>query len=111
MIDGLATLLGLDPQREACLACVHLHGDSTGEKTTSAASVLDPLSDDILQASTVSDQETAYPDILGIHQAGSAAGNRSVDALPALNILKNMPAGWIGLVPPDIPGRRIMPTS
>jgi SagB-type dehydrogenase family enzyme len=99
-----ATLLGIDSQREACLACLDLQ-DWDGEKTTEAASGPGPLSDDILRASTVSDQEAAYPDILKIHRAGSAAGNRPADALPAMNILKKMPASWIGSSPPAVPGR------
>jgi SagB-type dehydrogenase family enzyme len=99
-----ATLLGIDSQREACLACLDLQ-DWDGEKTTEAASGPGPLSDDILRASTVSDQEVAYPDILKIHRAGSAAGNRPADALPAMNILKKMPASWIGSSPPAVPGR------
>jgi nitroreductase len=102
--DRAATLLGLDPQREAALVCVHLHGADAGDNTSLDASDPPPLCDEILQASTVSDKEVAYPDILRIHRAGNMAANRSVDALPALNILKDMPASWVHLGPPDIPG-------
>ena len=98
-----ATLLGLDPQREACLACVHLYGDPTGEKENSAVNALKPLAGAILQASKVSDREMAYPDILGIHRAGNTTENRSVDAPAIPHVLKTPPAGWTDLVPPDPP--------
>jgi SagB-type dehydrogenase family enzyme len=98
-----ATLLGLDPDREACLACVHLYGDSTGEEETSAVNALDSLPGAILQASMVSDREIAYPEILGIHQAGNTTENRSVDAPAPPLVLNTPPAGWTGLVPPDPP--------
>lgn len=98
-----ATLLGMDSQREACLVCLDLQGGRTGEKATGETVGFNPLSDDILRASTVSDKEAAYPDILKFHRAGNSAGNRSAGALPAMNILKKMPASWIDLSPPDIP--------
>ncbi|MBC2711272.1 MAG: SagB family peptide dehydrogenase [Desulfosarcina sp.] len=102
--ERAATLLGLDPQREACLVCVHLHGDHTGKKKTGAANGPKPLSGEILQASTVSDKEVAYADILTVHRAGNVANNRSVDALPTFHVLGNQPAAWIDLNPPDHPG-------
>ena len=101
-----ATLLGLDPQREACLACVHLYGDSTGEEENSAVNALDSLPGAILQASMVSDREIAYPEILGIHQAGNTTENRSVDA-PAAPHVPQHPAGRVdrsGSAGPSGPG-------
>lgn len=102
--ERAATLLGLDPQREACLACVHLHGDRPGEKRTGDANGPKPLSSQILQASTVSDKEIAYADILKVHRAGNLADERSVEALPALDVLGNQPTSLIDLNVPDHPG-------
>ena len=98
-----ATLLGLDPQREACLAGVHLYGGSTGENENSAIEALNPLAGAILQASRVSDREVAYPEILGIHRAGNTTDNRSSVAPAIPHVLNTEPTGWTGLVPPDPP--------
>lgn len=98
-----ATLLGLDPDREACLACVHLYGNHGAEKKNSAVNALNPLTGDIVQASMVSDRETAYPDIIGIHRAGNAARNRSADAPATPHVLNATPTEWTDLVPPAPP--------
>ncbi len=99
-----ATLLGLDPQREVCLACVHLHDGGSGEKKPGEANPLESLSADILQASTVSEQEVAYGDILGIHRAGNGFSNPFAGALPALHVLENQPSSWVDLNVSDHPG-------
>lgn len=102
--ERAATLLGLDPQREVCLACVHLHGAGGGEKATVVAHAPKALGAEIRQASTVSDQEVAYGQILTVHRAGNVANNSSVGVLPALDMLKKPPRRWIALNPPDHPG-------
>ena len=102
--ERAATLLGLDPQREVCLACVHLHGGNAGKKKPRDANSPKPLASEILQASTVSDKTVAYPDILKVHRAGNVTDNTSADALPALDVLGNQPISWIDLNPPDHPG-------
>ena len=102
--ERAATLLGLDPQREVCLACVHLHDGDAGEKKPGEANPLKPLSAEILQASTVSEKEVAYRDILKVHRAGNGFSNPVADALPALHVLGNQPTSWIDLNLPDHPG-------
>ena len=99
-----ATLLGLDPQREVCLASVHLHPGSEGENKPGAANPLKPLSADILQASTVSEKEVAYGDILSIHRAGNGFSSPFAEALPAMHVIDNQPSSWIDLSAPDHPG-------
>ncbi|BBO69258.1 hypothetical protein DSCA_31880 [Desulfosarcina alkanivorans] len=98
-----ATLLGLDPRREACLVGVHLHGAPAAEMGTGAAGDPKPLAGDILRASVVSDREVAYPDILRIHRAGHAVETGSAGAPPELAVMKKTPASWIGLDPPEFP--------
>lgn len=102
--EQVETLLGLDPQREGCLVCVHLHTADEGKKLTADARDLKPLDGQILQASTVSDQEVTYPDILTVHRAGHELTRRSVEADPGLNVLGRQPTSWIDLDPPDHPG-------
>ena len=102
--ERAATLLGLDPQREACLACVHLHNGNAGKKQPGAASELKPLSDEILKASTVSDREAAYADILAVHRAGNEVNNTVVEGIPALHVFDNPPSAWIDLNLPDHQG-------
>ena len=99
-----ATLLGLDLQREVCLACVHLHNGIAGEKKPGDDNVLKPLSADMLQASTVSDQEVAYGDILTIHQAGNGTTATYAEAIPALHVLGSQPSSWTDLNVPDHSG-------
>ncbi len=102
--ERASTLLGLDPQREVCLACVHLHGGGSGAKKPGEANPVGPLSADILQASTVSEQEVAYGDILAIHRAGNGFSNTHAGALPPLHVLENQPSSWVDLNVPDHPG-------
>ncbi|MBR9985582.1 MAG: SagB/ThcOx family dehydrogenase [Desulfosarcina sp.] len=102
--ERVGTLLGLDPQREACLACVHLHDDHAGAKAPGEADPLIPLSADILQASRVSEQEVAYGDILSVHRSGNGNGSPSAGALTALHVLGSQPSPWVDLNVPDHPG-------
>lgn len=102
--ERAATLLGLDPQREVCLACVHLHDGNAGKKQPGAACDLKPLSAEILLASTVSDREVAYADILAVHRAGNGVNNTVAKDLPALHVLANAPSAWVDLNRPDHPG-------
>ncbi|MEE4111266.1 MAG: SagB/ThcOx family dehydrogenase [Desulfobacteraceae bacterium] len=102
--EGAATLLGLDPQREVCLACVHLHNGNTGAKKPGETIPVGPLSADLLQASRVSEQEVAYGDILSIHRAGNGVDSPFPRALPALHVLDNQPLSWIDIDGPDHPG-------
>ncbi len=102
--ERAATLLGLDPQREVCLACVHLHDGNAGAKKPGEANPLRPLSADILQASTVSGQEVAYGDILSIHRSGHGFSSPIAGALPPLHMLANQPSSWVDIDVPDHPG-------
>jgi len=70
-----ATLLGLEPEKEVCLAAVHLlqnegahSGNSHPEPVQAPRTKL--LPDSILRASVVSAVEIDYPSILQVHQAG-----------------------------------------
>jgi SagB-type dehydrogenase family enzyme len=102
--DKAATLLGLDPQREVCLACVHLHEGNAGVRKAGETDPLEPLSAEILQASRVSEQEIAYGDILSIHRAGNGFSSPFAGDLPALHVLDNQPSSWIDVDGPDHPG-------
>jgi SagB-type dehydrogenase family enzyme len=99
--ERAATLLGLDSQREGCLACVHLHDGDAGTKKSGKANPLRPLSAEILQASTVSEKEVAYGDILSIHRSGNGVDHTFADALPAMDVLGNQPSSWVDLNVPD----------
>jgi SagB-type dehydrogenase family enzyme len=96
-----ATLLGLNPQREVCLACVHLHDGRPRQKKPEASHDLKPLAADILQASTVSDQEVAYADILTVHRAGNSVSTAFSEAFPKLLMGGHDPSSWIDLKVPD----------
>lgn len=92
--DRTGTLLGLDPQREVCLACVHLidSGGPTNGKTDAAG--LRPLSEAICRASQVSSSETEYAEILQLHRAGAAVINPSHGRTKALDGFGRQPRCW-----------------
>jgi len=95
--DRAAMLLGLDPEREVCLAAVHLYCGSGTDVPEDAAERLTSLGADILHSSQVAGRETVYPEILDIHRAGNGDGRRRVAALPALAVTDRQPADWIDL--------------
>jgi SagB-type dehydrogenase family enzyme len=77
-----SVLLGLDPEREVCLACIHLHVDAGKGEQTGVSIELEPLGADIRRASRVSGREMAYPEILNIHRAGSGGGGSAESSSP-----------------------------
>jgi SagB-type dehydrogenase family enzyme len=98
-----ANLLGLDPEREGCLACIHLHADADKCPQTDASTELEPLGADIRQASRVSGREVAYPEILDIHRARSGGGGRSVGSSSPMVVTHGQPLAWIDLDPSNHP--------
>lgn len=99
--EQAATLLGLDPEREACLACVHLHANTNDENQVRESRDPRPLADAIRRTSRVSDGEVSYADILAVHRAGNGSGNCSGDARPVLELLGSRPVSWIDLESPN----------
>jgi len=91
-----ATLLGLNPDLEACLICVHLY-DGGASQAPDLVQGAAPLGTDIIQASTVSARAVAYTDILDIHKAGGAAGDRAVASPTKPTVLNTPPLSWIDL--------------
>ncbi len=67
-----ARLLGIDADREACLACVHLMPARAKRSDGKRPEKPFPakLGPGMLQADVVSRKVIVYPDILGIHRAG-----------------------------------------
>jgi SagB-type dehydrogenase family enzyme len=100
------TLLGLDPQREACLAVIHL-ADSIEEKTPEVSGLtLAPLGDEIVNASRVSTKEVTYPEILQAHGAGSGWEEGVRDSMTAIAAVRRSPQTWQPVTVPDKPGGR-----
>jgi SagB-type dehydrogenase family enzyme len=64
-------LAGLDDQKEASLALAYIPGLKSSDN--SCMPMISVLSDDIKNASTVSEREIPYPAILEIHEAGKSA--------------------------------------
>jgi SagB-type dehydrogenase family enzyme len=98
-----AGLLGLDSEREVCLACVHLHVDADKGTQAAASIELEPQDTVTRRASRVSGREVTYPEILDFHRAGSGAGGRSVGSFSPLVVTHEQPLAWIDLDPPDHP--------
>jgi len=61
-------LIGIDMQREACLAAVHVCGNQTARRKNGAQ--IERLAEEYLQASRVSAQEVVYPEIEEAYLSG-----------------------------------------
>ncbi len=99
----LAALLGVDGRREAALAAVALPGENSAAPTDRPERVA-PLPDAYLDASQVSQKETAYPEIEAVHAAGEAvlpATARSGDMRTAMGL---QPAVWQAFGPAQADG-------
>jgi SagB-type dehydrogenase family enzyme len=97
-----ASLLGIDPDREACLACVHVAGAGVKPKANGPRSVLpaEELPDSLRAASRVSKKEIAYPDILMVHRGGFAAPPQPPANAPMAIFPGRQPHKWIDLPSP-----------
>ncbi|WP_319523376.1 SagB/ThcOx family dehydrogenase [uncultured Desulfosarcina sp.] len=99
--EQTANLLGLDPEREVCLACIHLHTDADKGLQPAASIELEPSGVDIRRASRVSGREASYSEILNLHRAGSGGG--SVDSSSPMLVTHGQPLARIDLAPSDSP--------
>ena len=72
-----AKLIGVDGQKEACLARVHVSGEASPAKETPA--IIEPLPQEVIAASMVDGQAVEYPEI----QAAYHSGSRIPDDTPA----------------------------
>ena len=95
--DRAAALLGVDSEREVCLAAVHLQSGSRADPPADVAGELEPLAADVRRASQVAGQEVAYPEILDIHRSGSGSGKRTAGPLAELTVTACQPAAWFDL--------------
>jgi SagB-type dehydrogenase family enzyme len=101
-----AHLLGLDPDREVCLACIHIAPAKpqgpTGNRREKR--LLATLDSEILQAGVVSRKEISYPDILRIHRGGNCPVHTIATADPVNPVPINpaaLPEIWTDLDPPQ----------
>jgi SagB-type dehydrogenase family enzyme len=99
--DQAATLLGLDTRQEVCLACVHLSGDTPHGNPARDDAGVHPLPANICQASTVSERVVTYDEILQIHRAGSAGGQKPGDIDIPPGRPGAQPDRWIDMDVPD----------
>jgi len=95
--DAAGVLLGLDGEREVCLAGIHIAGGQGDGKVGHAAVDLEPLPPDIQTASRVSSKETAYEQIAQAHRAGCERGNVSDRHGSSVNAVGRKPETWVAL--------------
>jgi SagB-type dehydrogenase family enzyme len=98
-----AALLGLDPEREVCLACVHLHVNAEKDTPSADSIAPEPLGAGIRRASRVSNREVTYPEIVRLHRAGSAGGGRSAASSSPWIVTHDPPLARIDLELSDSP--------
>jgi SagB-type dehydrogenase family enzyme len=100
---GAGILLGLDPQREACLVCVHLIDAGSAKNGASQTVELSPLPNGILQASQVASKEITYDEILKVHQAGCEIIKPTGERCGAIDLFGRQPQSWLGVRLPGHP--------
>jgi SagB-type dehydrogenase family enzyme len=92
---GINRLLAVDDSKEVCLAVAHIPGlDNVHD---SHIKDIQPLPDDILQASIVSMKETNYPAIQEIHRAGYMSETKHDLALDIPETPALIPESWNNL--------------
>ena len=101
--ERASDLLGLDPEREVCLACIHLHVDADKGMQTAASVELEPLGPDIRHISRVSRREVSYPEIRNLHRAGIGGYGGSAGSFSPKIVPPGQPLARIGLALPDHP--------
>ena len=94
-------LAGLDDQREASLALAYI--PDCKSSADSCMPMISVLSDDIKNASIVSEREMQYPAILEIHEAGKPAVPDSSHMNDVSDFTGPSPETWIAL-PDALPG-------
>jgi SagB-type dehydrogenase family enzyme len=96
-------LLGLDPKREVCLACIHITDGGKDTDKRLPAVDLALLPSEIGQASRVSMRETVYPDIEQAHRAGYGQIKPIHDHRCAVDGIGRSPDTWQALTPAPPP--------
>jgi SagB-type dehydrogenase family enzyme len=107
--DLVSTLLGLDPQKEVCLAAVHLYPKSESKTSfvklePSEIKKVEPLDPRVLRASVVAEKEVEYAPILDFHQAGKKISTAFDDLTGPPEQLRGRECSWLPLDlsgPPD----------
>ncbi|MFC1859735.1 SagB/ThcOx family dehydrogenase [Thermodesulfobacteriota bacterium] len=95
--EKLNRLLGIDSEKEACLACVHVRGTPSGKPRKTG--LVDPLSPELIEASRVSDREITYKEIRQIYQGGNRIVQNVTLEPDMISSLGITPSTWI-----QIPG-------
>jgi SagB-type dehydrogenase family enzyme len=92
-------LLGLDEGKEIALAVAHVFG--ADDISNLRGEDVDRLPEDIMNASRVSKNETDYPVIKEIHEAGSKISSKKKTESPMIHKLGVTPNSWEKILPLD----------
>lgn len=103
--DGLSRLVGLDPKREACLACLHRREDpgTTGAGVPDASDRLPPLTEAEMSASQVSSREIQYPEIDAMARISSRTASPVEAPGEVIGVMDRDPVDWFPIEPLTVP--------
>ncbi len=87
-------LLGLDPIREACVACVHILDGQAHQAPSPEVGDLAPLPVEIRRASRVSSEETRYEPIEQAYRAGGKENKTTGDSRDLGYGIGRLPTHW-----------------
>lgn len=99
-----ALMLGLDPQREACLAMIHVHGKTRPVPRQSKD--LKALSQTFFDASRVSERDISYQAISEFHQASCLEARLSKPYPPMVQKIGVEAKQWVQIEVPRSAGPR-----
>ncbi len=94
-------LLGCDPKREICFACVRISG--SGAPSSTPAAPLSPLPQNILDAGKVCEKEEVFDEIEQITLAASRLPEPGTSPPPMWKRLEVTPDSWQSIEPPSSP--------
>lgn len=103
--EALGRLAGLDPKREACLACLLPEGggDPAGFGEREGAAPMPSLGEAYVSASRVSSLEVAYPEIEAIHRISCQTSTRDRTAAGEIPVVDGAPEAWLPVEPSTAP--------
>jgi len=93
------TFLGLDTQREVCLAMLRVPGANVKDDDDRAPPA--ELPESLHAASRVADREVDYPPVLECHRATSRPGTAHETSSPMLSHVGPAPTSWQEIAKPD----------
>ncbi|MBW2611516.1 MAG: SagB/ThcOx family dehydrogenase [Deltaproteobacteria bacterium] len=94
--ESMGGLLGIDEQREVCLACLNIFDDRASEPRQSVKPPVElaGLERGVIEASRISAAEVSYSAITQAYTAGKTVRNDTAESADPYPVVDNMPQNW-----------------